>query len=66
MPPGYMLFDGVTVLVTLRMPAQEEMTMICVTHEMKFACEGFDHAASRGAEIVPPDQLFASGPSCRS
>ncbi len=40
--------------------------MICVTDEMKFAREGFDHAASRGAEIAPPEQLFASGPSCRT
>jgi ABC-type lipoprotein export system ATPase subunit len=47
MSPAYMLFDEVTsaldpqlvgeVLDTLRLLANEGMTMICVTHEMSFA-----------------------------
>lgn len=72
MSPTYMLFDEVTsaldpmlvgeVLDTLRMLASEGMTMICVTHEMKFAREVSDRVASfhQGimAEIAPPEQLF--------
>ena len=72
MSPDYMLFDEVTsaldpqlvgeVLDTLRMLASEGMTMICVTHEMKFAREVSDRVAffHKGvmAEIAPPDQLF--------
>jgi polar amino acid transport system ATP-binding protein len=72
MAPEYMLFDEVTsaldpmlvgeVLDTLRMLASEGMTMICVTHEMKFACEVSDRVAffHKGvmAEIAPPAQLF--------
>ena len=72
MQPGYMLFDEVTsaldpmlvgeVLDTLRMLASEGMTMICVTHEMKFAREVSDRVAffHQGvmAEIAPPAQLF--------
>ncbi|MDP3198159.1 amino acid ABC transporter ATP-binding protein [Tabrizicola sp.] len=74
MSPGYMLFDEVTsaldpqlvgeVLDTLRMLASEGMTMICVTHEMKFAREVSDRVAffHQGvlAEIAPPEQLFAA------
>ncbi|MFI0396354.1 amino acid ABC transporter ATP-binding protein [Paracoccus jiaweipingae] len=72
MSPEYMLFDEVTsaldpqlvgeVLDTLRMLATEGMTMICVTHEMKFAREVSDRVAffHQGvmAEIAAPDQLF--------
>lgn len=72
MQPGYMLFDEVTsaldpmlvgeVLDTLRMLASEGMTMICVTHEMKFAREVSDRVAffHQGvmAETAPPAQLF--------
>ncbi|SDE50133.1 polar amino acid transport system ATP-binding protein [Paracoccus isoporae] len=74
MSPRYMLFDEVTsaldpqlvgeVLDTLRMLASEGMTMICVTHEMKFAREVSDRVAffHQGvmAEIAPPDELFGS------
>jgi len=72
MSPDYMLFDEVTsaldpqlvgeVLDTLRMLASEGMTMIVVTHEMKFAREVSDRVAffHKGvmAEIAPPAQLF--------
>ena len=74
MSPDYMLFDEVTsaldpqlvgeVLDTLRMLAREGMTMICVTHEMKFAREVSDRVAffHKGvmAEIAPPDQWFGA------
>lgn len=74
MSPDYMLFDEVTsaldpqlvgeVLDTLRMLAREGMTMICVTHEMKFAREVSDRVAffHQGvmAEIAPPEQLFGA------
>lgn len=74
MAPDYMLFDEVTsaldpqlvgeVLDTLRMLASEGMTMICVTHEMKFAREVSDRVAffHRGvlAEIAPPAELFGA------
>lgn len=74
MSPEYMLFDEVTsaldpqlvgeVLDTLRMLASEGMTMICVTHEMKFAREVSDRVAffHKGvmAEIAPPDELFGA------
>jgi len=55
MSPHYMLFDEVTsaldpqlvgeVLDTLRLLASEGMTMICVTHEMRFAREVSDRVA---------------------
>ena len=74
MSPDYMLFDEVTsaldpqlvgeVLDTLRMLAREGMTMICVTHEMKFAREVSDRVAffHKGvmAEIAPPEALFGN------
>ncbi|TKW63548.1 MAG: amino acid ABC transporter ATP-binding protein [Paracoccus denitrificans] len=74
MSPDYMLFDEVTsaldpqlvgeVLDTLRMLASEGMTMICVTHEMKFAREVSDRVAffHQGvmAEIAPPAELFGN------
>lgn len=72
MSPDYMLFDEVTsaldpqlvgeVLDTLRMLASEGMTMICVTHEMKFAREVSDRVAffHKGVmvEIAAPEELF--------
>ncbi|MFA5537846.1 MAG: amino acid ABC transporter ATP-binding protein [Gemmobacter sp.] len=74
MSPKYMLFDEVTsaldptlvgeVLDTLRLLASDGMTMICVTHEMKFAREVSDRVAffHQGiiAEIAPPEQIFAA------
>lgn len=74
MSPDYMLFDEVTsaldpqlvgeVLDTLRLLASEGMTMICVTHEMKFAREVSDRVAffHKGvmAEIAAPTQLFGA------
>ena len=74
MGPSYMLFDEVTsaldpmlvgeVLDTLRLLASEGMTMICVTHEMKFAREVSDRVAffHQGimAEIAPPEELFGA------
>ena len=55
MKPNYMLFDEVTsaldpelvgeVLDTLRLLADEGMTMICVTHEMSFARDVSDRVA---------------------
>ncbi len=74
MAPEYMLFDEVTsaldpmlvgeVLDTLRMLASEGMTMICVTHEMKFAREVSDRVAffHQGVmvEIAAPDALFGA------
>ncbi|MDH2328165.1 amino acid ABC transporter ATP-binding protein [Cereibacter sp. SYSU M97828] len=74
MSPDYMLFDEVTsaldpqlvgeVLDTLRMLAREGMTMICVTHEMKFAREVSDRVAffHQGVmmEIAPPAEFFGN------
>lgn len=74
MSPDYMLFDEVTsaldpqlvgeVLDTLRLLASEGMTMICVTHEMKFAREVSDRVAffHQGVmrEIAPPDEIFGA------
>jgi len=72
MSPDYMLFDEVTsaldpqlvgeVLETLKMLADEGMTMILVTHEMSFARDVADRVAffHQGvmAEIGSPDQIF--------
>ncbi|WP_372500660.1 amino acid ABC transporter ATP-binding protein (plasmid) [Tistrella mobilis] len=74
MSPEYMLFDEVTsaldpmlvgeVLDTLKMLAEEGMTMICVTHEMGFARDVSDRVAffHQGvmAEIGLPDQIFGA------
>jgi polar amino acid transport system ATP-binding protein len=74
MSPDYMLFDEVTsaldpqlvgeVLDTLRMLSQEGMTMIVVTHEMRFAREVSDRVAffREGLiqEIGTPEQIFDS------
>lgn len=72
MEPKYMLFDEATsaldpelvgeVLDTMRLLAEEGMTMICVTHEMGFARNVSDRVAFFHAgvmeEIGPPKQLF--------
>ena len=72
MQPDYMLFDEVTsaldpqlvgeVLDTLRLLASDGMTMICVTHEMRFAREVSDRVAffrdGLIHEIGTPDQMF--------
>ncbi len=74
MGPKYMLFDEVTsaldpqlvgeVLDTMRLLAEEGMTMILVTHEMKFAREVSDRVAffksGKIHEIGPPEQVFGS------
>lgn len=72
MEPDYMLFDEATsaldpelvgeVLDTMRLLADEGMTMICVTHEMGFARDVSDRVAyvdeGRIEEIGPPSQIF--------
>lgn len=73
MRPDYMLFDEITsaldpelvgeVLDTLRMLRRDGMTMICVTHEMRFAREAADRIVfmdeGRVCEEGPPQQMFA-------
>ncbi|PHP28132.1 MULTISPECIES: amino acid ABC transporter ATP-binding protein [Limimaricola] len=74
MSPDYILFDEVTsaldpqlvgeVLDTLKLLAEEGMTMICVTHEMNFARDvshrvAFFHKGVM-AEIGAPDQIFGA------
>ncbi len=77
MEPAYMLFDEATsaldpelvgeVLETMRMLAEEGMTMICVTHEMGFARDVSDRVAffHQGVmeEIGPPAQIFGEAQS---
>ncbi len=72
METEYMLFDEATsaldpelvgeVLDTMRMLAEDGMTMICVTHEMGFARDVSDRvaffSAGRIEEIGPPEQIF--------
>ena len=79
MDPDYMLFDEATsaldpelvgeVLDTMRMLAEEGMTMICVTHEMGFARDVSDRIAyvheGRIAEIGPPAQVISAPQSER-
>jgi ABC-type polar amino acid transport system ATPase subunit len=74
MEPEYMLFDEATsaldpelvgeVLDTMRLLAEEGMTMICVTHEMGFARDVSDRVAyfHKGVmeEIGPPKQIFGA------
>lgn len=74
MGPKYMLFDEVTsaldpqlvgeVLDTMRLLAEEGMTMILVTHEMKFAREVSDRVAffksGKIHEIGAPEQIFGA------
>ena len=73
MDPDYMLFDEATsaldpelvgeVLDTMRMLAEEGMTMVCVTHEMGFARDVSDRIAyvheGRIEEIGPPAQVIS-------
>lgn len=77
MEPSYMLFDEATsaldpelvgeVLDTMRLLAEEGMTMICVTHEMSFARDVSDRVAffHQGVmeEIGPPSQIFGDAKS---
>ena len=77
MEPDYMLFDEATsaldpelvgeVLDTMRLLAEEGMTMICVTHEMGFARDVSDRVAyfddGRIEEIGPPSQIFGAAHS---
>lgn len=77
MEPEYMLFDEATsaldpelvgeVLDTMRLLAEEGMTMICVTHEMGFARDVSDRIAyfHEGVveEIGPPAQIFSDAQS---
>jgi polar amino acid transport system ATP-binding protein len=77
MEPSYMLFDEATsaldpelvgeVLDTMRLLAEEGMTMICVTHEMGFARDVSDRVAffheGRMEEIGPPAQIFGDSKS---
>ena len=72
MEPSYMLFDEATsaldpelvgeVLDTMRLLAEEGMTMMCVTHEMGFARDVSDRIAyvhlGLIEEIGPPEQIF--------
>ncbi len=72
MRPDYMLFDEITsaldpelvgeVLDTLRMLRRDGMTMICVTHEMRFASEAADRIVfmdeGRVCEEGPPQEMF--------
>lgn len=74
MRPKVMLFDEPTsaldvemvgeVLAVMRELARDHMTMIVVTHEMRFAREVADRIvvmdAGRIIEDAPPDQLFAN------
>ncbi len=80
MEPGYMLFDEATsaldpelvgeVLDTMRLLAEEGMTMICVTHEMGFARDVSDRVAyfHQGVmeEIGPPAQIFGNATSAHT
>jgi len=73
MDPQYMLFDEATsaldpelvgeVLDTMRVLAEEGMTMICVTHEMGFARDVSDRVAyfHEGVveEIGSPEKIFS-------
>ncbi len=77
MEPEYMLFDEATsaldpelvgeVLDTMRLLAEEGMTMICVTHEMGFSRDVSDRVAffREGImeEIGPPSQIFGDAQS---
>ncbi len=74
MQPDYMLFDEITsaldpelvgeVLDALRMLRRDGMTMIIVTHEMRFAREAADRIVfmdeGRVCEEGPPKQIFTA------
>ena len=80
MEPSCMLFDEATsaldpelvgeVLDTMRLLAEEGMTMICVTHEMGFARDVSDRVAyfheGRIEEIGPPSQVFGEPESAHT
>lgn len=80
MEPDYMLFDEATsaldpelvgeVLDTMRLLAEEGMTMICVTHEMGFARDVSDRIAyvheGMIEEIGSPKQIFNNPESDRT
>lgn len=80
MEPDYMLFDEATsaldpelvgeVLDTMRLLAEEGMTMICVTHEMGFARDVSDRIAyvheGMIEEIGLPKQIFNNPESDRT
>ena len=80
MEPDYMLFDEATsaldpelvgeVLDTMRLLAEEGMTMICVTHEMGFARDVSDRIAyvheGMIEEIGSPQQIFNNPESDRT
>lgn len=72
MEPKVMLFDEVTsaldpeligeVNKVMKKLAEEHMTMLIVTHEMRFAAEVADHVVFMADGVIveqgPPDQLF--------
>lgn len=74
MSPDYMLFDEATsaldpqlvgeVLDTMRMLAEDGMTMVLVTHEIRFARDVSDRVAffynGRVHEIGPPEQVIGN------
>ena len=80
MSPDYMLFDEVTsaldpqlvgeVLETLKMLAEEGMTMICVTHEMGFARQVANRVifmdAGQIIEQNEPEEFFNNPQSDRT
>ena len=80
MQPEVMLFDEVTaaldpetvneVLVTIRELAEEGMTCILVTHELRFARDISDHIyfTDRGVivEHNPPELFFSSPQDTRT
>jgi polar amino acid transport system ATP-binding protein len=72
MEPKVMLFDEVTsaldpeligeVNKVMKKLAEEHMTMLIVTHEMRFAAEVADHVVFMADGVIveqgPPDRLF--------
>lgn len=80
MSPDYMLFDEITsalgpelvgeVLDALRMLRRDGMTMICVTHEMRFARDAADRIVfidgGRVCEEGPPAEIFADPKEART
>ena len=80
MEPECMLFDEITsaldpelvgeVLDTLRMLRRDGMTMICVTHEMRFARDAADRIVfmdeGRVCEEGPPEQMFTTPTEART
>jgi polar amino acid transport system ATP-binding protein len=70
MQPRLMLFDEVTaaldpeligeVIKVLETLANNGMTMILVTHEMRFARHGGVYASGKNLGEGPPDKMFTS------